>query len=82
MRIQIITIESSPFVLSEDGVFGCQHLNAYVDPACCSGRDSEGNPSCDCNGMDAVICPDLDCSGLQDREAQEILSRLSGGDDE
>jgi hypothetical protein len=66
----------------EMGMKMCQHVNAYIDPACCSGRDSEGNPSCACHGQDAVACPNPKCTDIQDWEVEGLFERLQGYDED
>lgn len=72
MTVEITSVEES-YELSEDGEFLCTHENAEIERACCSGRDSEGNPSCACHGQDSVWCPNPDCSGLTDNDIERIL---------
>lgn len=61
------------YSMTEDGDFLCDHNEAEIERACCSGRDSEGNPSCACHGQDAVWCPNPDCTGLTDNDVERIL---------
>lgn len=68
-----ITETSHPYTMSEDGEFLCEHEDAEIERACCSGRDSEGNPSCACHGMDSVWCPNPDCTGLTQNDIERIL---------
>lgn len=70
--IAITQIEAT-YSLTEDSEFVCEHEDAEIERACCSGRDSEGNPSCGCHGMDSVWCPNPDCTGLTDRDIELIL---------
>ena len=67
---------STTYKMTEDGEFVCAHEDAYIEKACCSGFDSENNPSCGCHGQDSVICPALDCDGIQDWEVDELFDRL------
>lgn len=67
---------STAFVMTEDGEFVCSHEDAYIDPACCSGIDSEGNVSCGCHGQDGVLCPATDCTGIQEHEVDDLFDRL------
>ena len=67
---------STTFVMNEDWEFVCNHEDAYIDPACCSGIDSEGNVSCGCHGQDGVLCPAWDCTGIQDHEIDDLFDRL------
>lgn len=69
-------------VMNEDGEFVCPHLEAYIEKACCSGTDSEGNVSCGCHGQDGVICPAIDCTGIQDHEVDTLFDRLIGDREE
>ncbi len=59
-----------------DGEFEPQHEDAELDRACCSGRDSEGNPSCGCGGSDGVYCPAVDCPGIRDYQIDALMDRL------
>lgn len=72
MTVAITQIEAS-YSLNEDWELVCDHLDAEIERACCSGRDSEGNPSCGCHGMDGVLCPNPDCTGLTDHDVELIL---------
>lgn len=69
-------------VMNEDGEFVCPHTEAYIEKACCSGIDSEGNVSCGCHGQDGVLCPAIDCTGIQDHEVDELFDRLIGDREE
>ena len=60
----------------EYGEILCAHANAYIEPACCNGVDSGGNPSCACRGVDQVVCPNPDCTGIKDHEVEELFDRL------
>lgn len=71
---------STTYKMTEDGEFVCAHEDAYIEKACCSGRDSEGNPSCACNGQDGVICPAWDCTGIQDHEVDDLFEKLTPGE--
>ena len=53
-----------------------------VEAPCCSGRDSEGNPSCGCHGQYSVSCiaPD-ECPGITDNEAQDAIESAMEGPD-
>lgn len=67
--------ESGLLVLNEDGdAFECSHDTAYIEPACCSGFDAEGD--CGCYGQDAIICPAWDCTGIQDWEVDKLMENL------
>lgn len=72
MTIKIKGTEDS-YTMTEDGDFLCDHSEAEIERACCSGRDQEGNPSCACHGVDAVWCPNPDCTGLTDHDVEMIL---------
>jgi hypothetical protein len=74
--VNVKQYHSADFYLSEDGKWLCAHTDAYIEPACCSGYDSEGNPSCACHGMDGVICPAIDCTGIEDWQIEELFDRL------
>lgn len=55
----------------------CTHAEAYMEAACCSGYDSEGNISCGCYGLDRLLCPAVDCTGIEDWEYEEVIKRVS-----
>lgn len=74
--ITVRQYDEATLVLNEDWQFVCDHTDAYIEAACCSGRDSDGNPSCACNGQDAVICPAIDCTGIEDHEIDALFERL------
>lgn len=80
MTINIKEYPSTTFELSEDGEWLCNHEEAYIERACCSGIDSEGNPSCACHGQDGVICPAWDCTGIQDWQIEDLFDRLDPGE--
>lgn len=67
-----LTLEEEYEVI--DGERHCLHANAEIERACCSGRDSEGNPSCGCAGQDSVWCPNELCDGITDAEVEAILT--------
>jgi len=69
-------------VMNEDGEFVCPHEDAYIEKACCSGIDSDGNPSCGCHGQDDVICPAIDCTGIQNHEINALFKHIIGGYDD
>lgn len=77
MNIPVIHYPEATMVLNEDmNAFECNHEDAYIEPACCSGRDSDGNISCGCHGQDSVVCPALDCTGIQDWEVDDLFVGL------
>lgn len=84
MTVPIQEYPSGTFVLNEDNEFVCNHADAEIERACCSGRDSEGNPSCACHGVDGILCHAFDCTGIQDHEVEALFDRLENGgqDDE
>lgn len=80
--ISIKDLTPTPMIMDEDGEFRCPHTEAYIEKACCSGIDSEGNVSCGCHGQDGVLCPAIDCTGIQDHEVDELFDRLIGDREE
>lgn len=52
----------------------CEHDDVEIERACCSGIDSEGNPSCGCHGQDSVYCPDCDNEDMTDSDIEAILT--------
>ncbi len=54
----------------------CLHQNAYIERACCSGYDSEGNLDCDCGGLDQLICDNPDCTGINHKDRERLLNEL------
>ncbi len=79
-----ITITEYPatYELSEDNEFLCTHDEYEIEPPCCSGIDSEGNPSCGCHGGYSIICYNYDCTGITEHEAELILDTYHGGFDD
>lgn len=73
-----ITIPNYPTETYEliDGEFVPAHEDAEIEPACCSGIDSDGNTSCGCHGSDSVHCPAIDCPGITDDQADMLFERL------
>ena len=67
LGIQRIPVASNDekYVMDEDGVFRCAHVNHYVERACCSSRGSSGYIECGCGGRDEFICPNQDCTGIE-----------------
>ncbi len=57
----------------EDGLFRCAHINAEVEPPCCSGIDSEGLPSCGCYGQYSVYCYDCHNKDMTDADVENIV---------
>lgn len=82
MLVQVKEYPTATFELQEDGVWRCNHEEAYIEPACCSGRDSEGNPSCACHGVDGIICPAIDCTDIQEWEIEALYDSLRSWPDE
>lgn len=82
MTLTIRQYPSATFEMNEDGEFVCNHEEAYIERACCSGRDSEGNPSCACHGVDGIMCPAFDCTGIQDWEIEDLFDKLEGNFDD
>ena len=70
IRINIKVIESSTFVLNEDGGFDCRHNFATVEPPCCTSAGSNGVIECGCGGSYLVACPDCE---LTDSQAEALL---------
>jgi len=73
MKLAVKQIPTGTFQLTEDNEWHCTHEDIEVEPPCCSGRDSEGNPSCGCHGGYGVLCPAWDCDGVTDTEAENII---------
>lgn len=82
VHIPVRNLTPSELAMNEDGEFVCTHPDAYIDPACCSGYDSEGNVSCGCHGQDGVLCPAIDCTGIQEHEIDNLFDRLIGDREE
>lgn len=74
--IKIKHQDSGTYLLAEYGEWVCSHADAYVDPACCSGYDSEGNISCGCYGRDSVVCPNTYCTGIEDWQVDDLFEVL------
>lgn len=73
--IAVKYLETSSLSIREgDENFTCDHEFAELEPACCSGRDSQGNVDCGCYGQDSVYCPDCE---LDDFEAEAVFERLT-----
>jgi len=80
MTIAIKQYPAGTFQLNEEmDTWHCTHEDAEIERACCSGYDSEGNPSCGCHGQDAVMCNAFDCDGILDHEVEALFDRLEGG---
>ena len=71
--ISIKQPEQATYLMDEDGLFRCTHENAEVEPPCCSGRDSEGLPSCGCHGQYSVYCYDCNNDDMTDNDAENII---------
>lgn len=82
VHLTVKDLTPTTMVMNEDGEFVCPHEEAYIEKACCSGIDSEGNPSCGCHGQDGVICPAIDCTGIQEHEVDDLFDRLFGDREE
>jgi len=54
----------------------CSHKDAYIEKACCTHPDSDGNYSCGCGGHDSVICPNSKCQGISDGEVDSLYEKL------
>ena len=76
MTVLIKQYPSATFELSEDGEWLCNHEDAEIEAACCSGYDNEGNPSCGCHGQDSVFCNAWDCTGIEDWQIEALFDRL------
>jgi hypothetical protein len=80
-QIKIPNYPSETWLLV-DGEWEPQHEDAEVEPPCCSGIDSEGNPSCACHGQYSVYCPAIDCPGIADYQVDALIEAgISDPDD-
>ncbi len=79
-----VAIRQAPitYKMTEDGDFVCAHTDAYIERACCTSPDSDGNYSCGCHGRDSVICPAVDCTGIQEHEIDQLFDKLEGNNDD
>lgn len=62
-----------PVYLNEDGEFRCPHEDVDIEPPCCSGRDSEGLPSCGCYGSYSVYCNDCHNDDMTQEDCDRIV---------
>ena len=63
----LVKYKDEEYVFNEDTMqYECQHINAYLDKACCNGE------ACACGGGDSVVCDNNSCTGISDEQSLEI----------
>jgi hypothetical protein len=63
--------------LTEDGEYKCLHTEVEITPPCCSGRDSEGNPSCGCGGGYSVYCYECQNEHMTDNDVENLIGNAT-----